>query len=158
MMATHWLAWIALLSFAALVHGASANHDGSSPANPDGKSPTLSVYVHGAVQKPGRYDWREGMTAVHAITAAGGLKRNASLRILVLHADGTKTVFSMDPNPAASHNAPAVSSGDVVAVRPTQSPNQPEELTRDAVGSGYDRVYCDINWRARQPLTARCSP
>jgi protein involved in polysaccharide export with SLBB domain len=69
------------------------------------------VYVNGAVNSPGGYSYREGMTVEKAITLAGGLKNDANPdKITVVGADAT------DDKPAPAGMGTPVQPGDVISV------------------------------------------
>ena len=66
------------------------------------------VYVSGRVVKPGCYQWIQGMTALDAIHAAGGLTNFVSGPILITHIDRTCEIWVYPPATIDPTNQPPV--------------------------------------------------
>jgi len=110
-----------LLLFVCLVaRAAPVSHDSSVATNSADGSHRPSIYVDGQVQKPGRYDWFQGMTVVDAITVAGGLKQSASHRIEIIR-DDSRVIFHADTFPYGVKKPPLLKAGDFISV-PSERP------------------------------------
>jgi hypothetical protein len=78
-----------------------------------------SVYVGGAVQKPGRYDWFPGMTVVDAIQVAGGFtdsKGHLALILRIVDGHTIRIKFNADTFPYGAEKPPSLEDGDTVSV------------------------------------------
>jgi hypothetical protein len=61
-----------LLVCLTVVRAGPVSHDSSAVTNSAAGFHKPSIYIYGQVQKPGPYDWFQGMTVVDAVQAAGG--------------------------------------------------------------------------------------
>jgi hypothetical protein len=88
------------------------------PVKPEAPG-TPSVYVNGAVAKPGRYDWYKGMTVLDAIQAAGGLTQpgGRQINVLITRAEHSQALFfTFSPGAASLNKGPLINAGDAVYV------------------------------------------
>jgi protein involved in polysaccharide export with SLBB domain len=66
-----------------------------STAPQPGPAP-LVIFVGGEFRQPGRFPWRNGMTASDAIQLAGGFNNMVSIRSLEIHHwDGSREVYPL---------------------------------------------------------------
>ena len=84
----------------------------SPPAKPGKPQPKPYVYLSGGVRKPGRYDWRQGMTLVHAIDAAGGFADSAARKVSIFHFDGLVEFYTR----GGTNAPPVLEAGDRIFV------------------------------------------
>ena len=106
-----------LLVCSTIVRAGPVSHDSSIATNSADSSRKPSIYVTGQVQKPGRYDWFQGMTVVDAITTAGGLKQSNGHYTRITRTDGTAIMFHADTFPYGVSKPPLLKAGDTVEVR-----------------------------------------
>src|SRR5258705_9552271 len=66
----------------------------TAPPSTSNKRIEPYIYVQGGVRAPGRYDWKNGMTVLDAIQAAGGFTNPAEQQLIkIIHADGTMALY-----------------------------------------------------------------
>lgn len=78
------------------------------------------VRVTGAVNKPGRYPWKESMTAMDAIDAAGGLSKTTDGKayISISDAHGTRRwIYNAEEGYDAAQRGPILTRGASIDVR-----------------------------------------
>jgi SLBB domain len=104
-----------------------------SPASSEShiRTDAPSIYVSGAVQNPGRYDWFKGMNICDAVQAAGGLSESFAVPVIVtvVHSDRTGVTFAFLPDAGAANMAFKLKEFDTVYVARTltKSPLAPLE-------------------------------
>lgn len=79
-----------------------------------------AVKIIGAMKKPGRYEWDDGMSFLDLFAHAGGPDQHANLaEIEIVKEDGSKTVFDLDKfikQGGAFASLPVLVAGDTVVV------------------------------------------
>jgi len=93
-------------------HALCATSQPSPPPNGGERQIEPSVYVHGGVRHPGRYDFSEGMTLLEAISAAGGFTDSAGWRVSIVHANGASASYTR----GGTYAPPILRAGDRISV------------------------------------------
>jgi protein involved in polysaccharide export with SLBB domain len=107
---------IVLLVLVTTMCGVHFSYASSAPAANTDTRVEPYVYVYGAVSKPGRYDWIDGMTVLDAIYAVGGFTNFVTGRIEIFHTDGTKGSYKYQGAVDDTNKPPLLKKGDIVSV------------------------------------------